>query len=341
MRGVRVHGIRDVRIEHLPEPKLRPGEVLLRVPLVTLCASDMHVYLRGEIGGVSWDQPFVPGHECAGIVLDSNGTDLVAGTRVAIDPAIPCGNCDMCSETMFHLCRHLEFMAMPPRHGSMCEKIAMPRRCLFPVPDDMDLGDIALLEPLAVAVHAVELARMKPGATVALLGCGGIGLCILMVARAKGAGPIMATDLVPERLAVAKDLGADATFLAAEESPVEKILERTGGRGVDVVFEAAGAQETPQQAVEVCRPGGSVVLVGIPAEDRLEIRLSEARRKELLLINVRRQNENYPEAISLIVSGQVNVKPILTHRLPLQQISRAYELMDTRAEGSIRVAVEP
>jgi len=340
MRGARVHGIRDVRIEDLPEPKLRPGDVLLRVPLVTLCASDMHVYLRGEIGGVSWDRPFVPGHECAGIVLDPNGTDLAEGTRVAVDPAIPCGKCDMCSDGMFHLCRHLEFMAMPPRHGSMCEKVAMPRRCLFPVPGDMDLGDIALLEPLSIAVHAVELARMKPGAAVALLGCGGIGLSVLAVARAKGAGPIIAADLVPERLAAAKTMGADRTFIA-DGGIVHKVLERTGGTGVDIVFECAGAQEAPQQAVEMCRPGGSVVLVGIPPENRLDIRLSEARRKELLLVNVRRQNENYPEAIALVVSGKVNVKPILTHRFPLQQISRAYELMDTRAEGSIRVAVEP
>jgi L-iditol 2-dehydrogenase len=341
MRGARVHGIHDVRIEDLPEPALKPGEVLLRVPLVTLCASDMHVYLRGEIGGVSWDQPFVPGHECAGVVLDPNGTDLGKGTHVAIDPAIPCGKCAMCVEGMFHLCRHLEFMAMPPRHGAMCEKVALPRRCLFPVPDGMELGEIALLEPLSVAVHAVELARLKPGATIAVLGCGGIGLCILLVARAKGAGVIMATDLVHERLVVAKQLGADETFVAEVESPVPKLLELTGGRGADVVFEAAGAQETQQQAVEACRPGGSVVLVGIPPADRMDIRFSDARRKELLLINVRRQNENYPEAISLVVSGKVNVKPILTHRFPLQKISRAYELMDTRAEGAIRVGIEP
>jgi len=340
MKAARVHGIRDVRIEEVPEPFPAPGEVLLRVPLVTICASDLHVYLRGQIGGVGWDRPFIPGHEFAGVVLDPNGTDLPKGTRVAVDPAISCGKCDMCLSGHGNVCRNLQFCAMPPLDGAMRERIAWRRDAVFPVPDSVDMDEIPLLELLAIAVHSVELADMPPGATVAVLGCGGMGLCILQAALAKGAARALASDLVPERVEIAKSLGADLAILAAPENPVPALLKATGGHGADVVFEAAGAVETPQQAIEICKPAGKVVLVGIPEEDRLPIRLSDARRNEIALINVRRQNENYAEAVSLAASGKVKLKPLLTHRFALEHVARAYEIMETRADGSIRIGIE-
>jgi L-iditol 2-dehydrogenase len=333
------HGVRDVRAEDWPDSRPGPGEVLVRVHAVTICASDVHMYADGNVGGISWDRPFVPGHEAAGVVEDANGTALREGARVVLDPARPCLRCDMCSAGLSHLCRNLDFMDMPPVDGAMRERIAWPADLAFPVPESIDLTEAPLIEPLAVAVHAVELATTLSEATVAIVGCGAIGLLTLRVARLRGARRIIATDQIEERLAVARELGADETVLVGPQDPAAEEMRFTKGRGVDLAFEVAGPAEALQQCMGIVRPAGEVVVIGIPDPDEYRLAASHLRRKELALRFVRRQNENYPEAAGLAQSGQIDLGPLLTHRFPVSQAQEAFDLADRKADGAVRVAV--
>ena len=339
MRAVIQHGIRDVRLGDWPEPSLGAGEVLVRVRSVTICASDIHVFAEGNVGGISWDSPFVPGHEAAGVVEDANDTELAVGAAVVLDPAAPCHTCDMCEDGLYHLCRNLKFLDLPPVHGAMRERVAWPANRAFAVPGSVDILEAPLIEPLCIAVHALELASRPEGATVLVAGCGAIGLFTVQMAKIRGAANVIATDLVPERLAAARELGADATVNVSRADPVAAVLKHTGGRGVDIAFEAAGPPEALQQCLDAVRPAGEVVVIGIPSEDEYRVTASDLRRRELTLQFVRRQNENYPEAIELVERGRVRLSPVLTHRFPMERAQEAFELAARKGEGAIRVAV--
>lgn len=333
------HGIGDVRLGEVAEPRAAPGEVLVRIQAVTICASDIHVYAEGNVGGVGWDRPFVPGHEAAGVVEDSNGTGIAEGTKVVLDPAAACYGCDMCQEGRYHLCRNLRFLDLPPVQGAMRELVAWPADRVFALPASVDVVEAPLIEPLCVAVHALELGTQPEGATVAVLGCGAIGLFTVQMAGVKGAARILATEVIEERLALAGELGAEVTVPAGRADPVEEILGATEGRGADLVFEAAGTAEAFEQALAVVRPAGEVVVIGIPSKDEHRMKASEVRRRELTLRWVRRQNENYPEAIELVRQGKIRLSPLLTHRFPAAQAKEAFDLAERKADGSVRVAV--
>jgi L-iditol 2-dehydrogenase len=341
MRAVLQHGIHDVRLGEMAPPIPGPGEVLIRVRAVTICASDLHIYSEGNVGGVSWDRPFVPGHEAAGIVEDANGTRLAKGTPVVLDPAAACFGCDMCREGRYHLCRNLKFLDLPPLHGAMRELVAWPANRAFPLPQSFDLTLAPLIEPLCVAVHALELASHPDGADVLIAGCGAVGLFTLQMAKLRGAKRVFVTDPVPERLAAARELGADLTIEVGRAAPVAEVLAATNGRGVDLAFEAAGPEEALRQCLEAARPAGEVVVIGIPSEDEYRLSSASLRRREMALKFVRRQNENYPEAIELVRQGRIRLEPVLTHRFPLERAQEAFELAERKGEGAIRVALLP
>jgi L-iditol 2-dehydrogenase len=341
MRAVVQHGIHDIRLEEQEPPVPAPGEALIRIKSVTICASDVHVYGEGNVGGVSWGGPFVPGHEAAGVVEDPNGTELSAGAPVVLDPAASCGHCDMCADGHFHLCRNLRFLDLPPVHGALRELVAWPADRIFPVPPSVDIVEAPLIEPLCIAVHALDLATHPRGAAVLIAGCGAIGLCTLQMAKVRGAAKVFVSDSLPERLAVAEELGADVLLRVTEGSPAEEVVAATGGRGVDLAFEAAGPPEALQQCLDAVRPKGEVVVIGIPSEDEYRLRASELRRRELTLRFVRRQNENYGEAIRLVQEGRIVLRPLLTHRFPFERAQEAFDLAERKGEGAIRVAVVP
>jgi L-iditol 2-dehydrogenase len=341
MRAVLQYGVHDIRLGEMAPPIPGPGEALIRVRAVTICGSDLHAYAEGSISGVSWDEPFVPGHEVAGEVVDSNGTGLAEGTPVVLDPAASCFRCYYCTSGRYHLCRNQRFLDMPPAHGAMRELLAWPANRMFAVPAQLDLTMAPLLEPLAVGVHTVERAARVEGATVLVVGCGGIGLCVVQVARARGARQVIAVDLVAERLAVARKLGADVTIDASRASAAAEALEASGGHGVDTAFEAAGPQEALDACLAATRSAGEVVVVGIPSEDAYHLSSAHLRRREMTLRFVRRQNENFPEAIRLVTDGRVRLEPMLTHRFPIERAREAFELAERKGDGAIRVAVLP
>jgi L-iditol 2-dehydrogenase len=216
----------------------------------------------------------------------------------------------------------------------------MPAVNCFNLPDAVSLEEGALLEPLGVALHATNLSHLKPGDTVAVLGAGPIGLLIAAAVKIAGASTVYMTDPIDYRRNFARRYAADVVIDPERQDAVSEILHLTEGRGVDVVFEAAGAAETPQQAAEIVRSGGKVILAGIPTDDKLTFTASVVRRKGLTIKLVRRMKHTYPRAIQLAQSGRVDLKPLITHRLPLSQVAEAMELLTRYRDGVIKIVIE-
>jgi L-iditol 2-dehydrogenase len=304
----------------------------VRVEAVGLCGSDLHWFEEGSIGGVPLVRPLAPGHELAGTTED--------GRRVAVDPAVPCTTCPLCLEGHPNLCAGVRFAGHGEDDGALREWMTWPERCLFALPEGLSAAEGAMLEPLGVALHAVDLAHLRSGMTVGVFGCGPIGLLAVQAARLAGASRVLATDLPgrSHRLEAARGLGAE-TVAADEGREARKILELTGGRGLDAAVEAAGDNAAVEAAVVVARPGARVVLAGIPAEDRISFPASVARRKGLTLVLSRRMKHTYPRAIDLAARGLVDLGSLVTHRFPLGESEAAFSTAVAR-EG-LKVIVEP
>lgn len=342
MKAALLYGPGEFRIDDLPMPVAGPGQALLQVLAVGVCGSDVHYFLDGGIGDARVKEPFIIGHEfSARIAALGPGADgPPVGTRVAVDPAISCGKCELCLAGHPNLCRSILFCSTPPTPGALREYMAHPAELCFPIPDSIDDGEATVLEPLGVALHAVALAGLRPGDTIAILGCGPIGLLTLQVARISGARAAYVTDVVPERLEMARSFGATSTFNARARDPVAWIREVTEGRGVDVAFETAWADETVAQVAEMARNGGKLIMAGIPREDVAVFPAHAVRRKGLTIKYVRRMKHTYPRAIAMVRDGLIDVKTLITHRFPLAEVTEAYELVSSYQAGVVKALVE-
>lgn len=335
MRAARLHGLRDVRVGEMPEPVAADGESLVRVSAVGLCGSDLHWFSEGGIGDAQLARPLVLGHEFAGVV---QGGPL-DGRRVAVDPASPCGACESCLLGNRNLCPRVQFAGHGSNDGGLRELVAWPDHLLHPVPDTISDADAAMLEPLGVALHAHDLARPRAGDTVAVVGCGPIGLCLVQLARSTGATTVIAVEPLAHRRAAAASMGADVVLDSAATDVAAALDDATGGRGVDVAFEVAGNDAAVALAVAAARQGGQVVLAGIPGEDSTSFPASVARRKGLTLKLSRRMKEMYPRTIRLVERGAVDVRSVVTHGFGLGEVEEAFRVADERA--GLKVVVSP
>ena len=331
MRVVRLHGISDLRLHDEPDPTPGPGETLLRVTAVGLCGSDLHWLTEAGIGDARLARPLILGHEFAGVTAD--------GERVAVDPAVPCGVCEFCLEGNPNLCARLRFAGHGVEDGALRERMAWPVHCLHPLPDSLTDVEGVMLEPLGVAIHAVDLGHLKPGMTVGVFGCGPIGLLVLQIARAAGATRLVAAEKLLHRIEAARSCGATDVFQANNGREIAEVLAATNGKGVDVAFEATEENGAVETAIAAARPGGRVVLVGIPADDRTAFTASVARRKGLTIKMSRRMKRVYPRAIDLVENSLVDVRSLVTHRFPLAEFERAFSVA-SRREG-LKVVIEP
>lgn len=331
----RLHATGDLRLHTEPEPEPGPGEVLLRITAVGVCGSDLHWFTEAGIGDARLARPLVLGHEFAGVIESGERR----GQRVAIDPAVPCEHCEFCREGNPNLCSDLRFAGHGADDGALRERMAWPARCLHPLPDSLSDADGAMLEPLGVAIHAVDLGHLKPGMAVGVFGCGPIGLLILQLARASGVTQLLATDKFPHRLEAASSLGATATFQVAAGREAEEVWAATSRRGVDVAFEVAGENAAVEAAIGAARPGARVVLVGIPGDDRTAFTASVARRKGLTLKLSRRMKHVYPRATQLVERSVIEVRSLVTHSFPLTEVGQAFAVAQKRT--GLKVVVEP
>lgn len=335
MKALRLYGPGDLRLVDEVAPVPGPDEELVRVTAVGVCGSDLHWYSESGIGDVTLSRPIVLGHEAAGVIESGPRR----GLRVAIDPAIPCEKCEQCRAGHAHFCLALRFAGDGVTDGTLRELVAWPSESLVPVPDALSDADVAMLEPLGVALHAIRLGGIRPGDGVGVFGCGPIGLFIIQLARASGATTIVATDILPHRLKAAREAGATATALVAGGSERVELRAATDGHGVDVAFEAAGVDDSVETSVSLAAPGGTVVVVGIPSEDHTTFTASTARRKGLTVKLSRRMNRVYPEAIRLAESGLADVRAIVTAGYPLVEHKAAFATAAAR-EG-LKVVIRP
>jgi L-iditol 2-dehydrogenase len=319
----RLHGTADIRLHREPVPETADGLSLVRITAVGLCGSDLHWWDEGGIGDARLDRPLVLGHESAGVIAAGPRR----GQRVAIDPAIPDETCAQCRRGYRNLCPQVRFAGHGSTDGGLREYAAWPTRLLHPLPDGLTDADGALLEPLGVALHAVDLGHVRLASGAAVIGCGPIGLLIIALLRLAGVSRVIAADPLPHRRLAAAALGA------------EPAGPGTDGAGVGTSFEVAGTDEAVAAAITATEPGGRVVLVGIPDHDRTSFSASAARRKGLTFAMSRRMNETYPRAIALAGSGWVDLASLVTHREPLRRTAEAFGTA-ARREG-LKVIVEP
>jgi L-iditol 2-dehydrogenase len=347
MLAAQLHGPEDLRVERVKHPGA-PGRgmALLRVRCTGICGSDLHFYLDARIGDTAVRSPSILGHEFCGVVEavgpgshDGHFQPLKAGTRVAVDPAQPCGHCELCEYGHPNLCCHLAFCGSFPYGGSLCQWMHVPAHTCFPVPRTIDDEEAALLEPLGVAIHAVDFAKLRVGYSTAIIGAGPIGLLILQMAKLSGADPVFMIDRRAWRLKLAKQYGA-IPIASDREDAVKAVKRETKGRGVDVAIEAAWADDTVRQAAEMARLGGRVVLVGIPRVDELEMKHSTARRKGLTIALSRRMKHCYPRAIRLAEQGRVDLRNLVSHRFPLKRAAEAFRLNAAYADKVVKVIIK-
>jgi len=334
MKALRLHGIGDLRLADERTPVPGPGEALVRVTAVGICGSDLHWYDESRVGEARLTQPLILGHEAAGVIADGPR----AGQRVALDPQLPCGACETCGAGRGHLCPQVRFLGHSVTDGALRELMAWPLTNLVPLPDRIDDAAGALLEPLGVALHALRLARVRPGDAVGVFGCGPIGLLLIQLARVAGATTIVATDRLPHRVEAGRRLGAIAA-LVEDGAEREILLDATAGRGVDAGIEIAGEDDAITTAAALARPAGTVVVAGIPAGDHSTIAASIARRKGLDLRFSRRMKRVYPRAIALVEAGLVDLSALVTHRFTIAEFEAAFRTA-ARRDG-LKVIVNP
>jgi len=330
VRAARLHAVGDLRVGEEPEPAADAGMSLVRVTAVGICGSDLHWWDEGAIGDATLAHPLVLGHEGAGVIAEGPRR----GERVAIDPAITCGTCRACRDGYANLCYRIRFAGHGETDGMMREFMTWPTELLYPLPDGVSDADGALLEPLGVAIHSMDLGHLPFAGTASVVGCGPIGLLLIGVLKAAGASSVLAVEPLAHRRAAASRYGAD---LVADPGAMD--LRELTGAGVDVAFEAAGGDEAVRVAVESVRPGGRVVLAGIPGDDAIRFQASVARRKGLTIAMVRRMNHVYPRAISLAARGVVDLGALVSRRAGLGEVKEAFG--EAARRTGLKVLIEP
>jgi len=331
-------------VEEAPMPAPGVGEALVRVTKVGVCGSDMHLYCLGKIGDIVMTKPLVIGHECVGVVAGvGHGVDAsLVGKRVAIEPQLSCGKCRWCVGGTQNLCPYHTFLGLPPTDGAMQEYMVHPARFLEPLPDSITDEAGAAMEPMAVALHATRLVKIRPGQSVIVLGCGVLGTCALMLLRLYRGLNVVAVDVLPERLERAKALGAK-TLLAEPGSPQKvwrEAVDAVGGLGADIVFEACGVEETLRGMCEVAGPGGHIVVIGSNPEDKVEFRSGAARRKGVTLRFVRRSLNALGDVLALTQKGLIDPGSIVTHRFGASAAREAFELVGNYADGVLKAVID-
>lgn len=325
MRAARLHAPADLRVTQESDPTPREGSTLVKVGAVGLCGSDLHWFVDGGIGDARIDQPTIPGHEIGGVALDGP----YAGQTVAVDPAIPCLNCERCHEGWPNLCPHVKFAGHGDTDGGMAELMSWPTSRLTPMPEGMDAEDAAVLEPLGVAIHAWDLGHVRLGDRVAIVGAGPIGLLLAQLARHALASHVAVVEPLAHRRDAALAQGADAVHAPDDLQASD----------FDVVFEVCGNPAPVLEAMTLARGGGRVVLVGIPDEDETRFPAALVRRKGLTIAVVRRMPEVYDRAVALVTRGIVDVKAVVSHRFDLASASEAFTFATSR-EG-LKVLITP
>ncbi len=343
MKQVVLTGIKQMELVDAKTPELQnQNDVKIKLAAIGVCGSDIHYYSVGKIGTQVVEYPFPVGHECSGTIeeVGANVTNVKVGDLVVIDPAVYCGVCDQCLAGRPHTCRNGKFLGCPGQlDGCLGEYIVMPDFTCFPVTGKLNPVQAALIEPLSIGVYAVNIAEIKSTSTsVAIFGAGPIGLSILFKLLAGEIKNIGVVEPLEYRLEKAKEIGA-AYFINPEKESVEEVVKQKEEYLLDVVFEASGEQDAVDNALKILKPGGKLVLVGIPPSAEYTFNMDLMRRKELSVVNVRRQNHCVQEAIDLVVKGKIEIEKMVTHNFSLEETAAAFDMVEGYKDGAIKAMI--
>lgn len=327
MKAAVMTDLMKVEIQEVEAPKPKPDEVLIKIEYVGVCGSDLHYYEHGRIGDFLVETPFILGHEAAGTVVETGSgvKDLKVGDRVALEPGKTCGKCEFCKSGKYNLCKDVIFFATPPVDGVFQEYVAHEAGLCFKLPENVSTMEGALIDPLAVGLHAVSQGGATLGQTAVVTGTGCIGLCSLLSLKAMGVSKIIVVDIMEKRLQKALELGADYVINGKDEDAVERIMELTDGKGFDLEIETAGSQITASQLIKAAKKGSTIVFVGYSASGEMTLPIGMALDKELNFKTVFRYRNIYPMAIEAVSKGQIKVKDIVTNYFELDDIQNALD----------------
>ncbi|MDE3104631.1 MAG: galactitol-1-phosphate 5-dehydrogenase [Acidobacteriota bacterium] len=343
MKALLLSEYSQLAVTDLPEPQIGPTEVLIRVAACGICGSDVHGY-DGSTGRRI--PPIVMGHEAAGVVagMGSEVQGLALGDRVTFDSTLYCGLCEYCLRGQMNLCSHREIIGVScaefRRYGAFAEYVAIPRHIIYPLPESLSFPEAAMLEAVSVALHAVRVTQVRGGETALVIGAGMIGLLTLQAARVAGCSRVLIADVDSTRLAMAARVGADETLLLTGAELVDEVRRRTGGEGVDVVLEAVGRDETIGPAIDCVRKGGTVTLVGNLVREAT-LPLQKVVTREIRLQGSCSSSGEYPQAIELVASGAIQVKPLITAVAPLEDGPQWFERLHAREPNLMKIVLCP
>lgn len=343
MKALLLSEYSKLEVADLPSPVAGPGDVLVRVAACGICGSDVHGY-DGSSGRRI--PPLVMGHEAAGVIAEvGEGVSRFAvGDRVTFDSTVYCGSCDFCLAGEINLCDNRQVVGVSTpdfrRAGAFAEFVTVPERIVYKLPDELSFAEAAMLEAVSVALHAVVVSEVKGGETTLVIGAGMIGLLILQAAKAAGCGRILVADVDASRLKLAEEAGADVTILASGEAMVQQVLQETTGRGVDLVLEAVGRDETVAAAVDAVRKGGTVTLVG-NITPQVTLPLQKVVSRQIRLQGSCASSGEYPQAIELISNGKIRVTPLITAVAPLSDGAQWFERLHSREPNLMKIVLDP
>ncbi len=329
--------LRDIRIEE----DLGPRDVRIALRTVGICGSDIHYYTHGRIGPFVVSEPMVLGHEASGVIeeVGASVTDFQVGDRVCMEPGIPDPNSRASRLGLYNLDPAVRFWATPPIHGVTRTSVVHPADFTFKLPSNVSFAEGAMVEPLAVGMHAATKADIKPGDLAVVVGAGTIGLVTALSALAGGCSSVIITDVKQPKLALAESLGPIRAVNVAEEDPAEVVHAATAGWGADLVFEASGSPEAAAQVLDFVKPGGTIVYVGMPVEP-ISLDIVKAQAKEVRMETIFRYAHVYPRALNLMGAGKIDLKPLVTETYPFERSIEAYDYAVSPKPTSVKVQIE-
>lgn len=341
-RAAYMTGLNKMKIREIEVPVPKEKEVLVKLEYVGICGSDVHYLEHGKIGDFIVTGDFILGHECAGtiVAIGAKVEKLKVGDKVALEPGITCGQCEFCKTGRYNLCPDVEFLATPPYQGCFMNYIAFPENMAFKLPDMISTKEGALVEPLAVGMHAAKQGNVKLGDSVVILGSGTIGLVTLLACKAFGATDITVVDVIPKRLEYAKKLGATTVINATEVDVLAEIDKLTNKTGVDVVIETAGSALTIAQTPYLVKNGGCIVLVGMAPQDIIEYNFAKILAKEAEIKSVFRYRNIYPQAIQAISKGVIDISGIITHEFAFEDIAKAFDFVINHKQEVVKAVIK-
>ena len=343
MKALVLEKMKELSLRDFPiEEELGPRDVRIAIRNVGICGSDVHYYQHGRIGPFVVEEPMILGHEAAGVVMEvgSRVEKLQPGDRVCMEPGIPEANSRATRLGMYNLDPAVRFWATPPIHGCLRESVVHPADFTYKLPDNVSFAEGAMVEPLAIGMHAANKARIKPGDLAVVLGAGAIGMVTALAALAGGCSRVVITDVVQPKLDLSASLGPITPVNVKRQNVADVVHEMTDGWGADLVFECTGVDAVIRSVFEPLRPGGRVVLVGMPAAGTAPVDVVGAQVKEASIETIFRYAHVYPRALALMGSGKIDVKPLLTDFFPFEDSLKAFDWACDMPPTSVKAQIE-